>query len=258
VESRRDRDKKGTAPEQDVIVNNRSLLIGTAGHFVAVTAEDAPAILGDDPSGDATKVLNDLCTAPRCDRLVLLYILKVIRERLPCDWWPVHESKEQAKRRRDDADVADRFAAIIREQYAFFLPGEEMTEDEQQTIKGQDLWAISHGGVAPYRLLLAVESFAEQLRSPDEFRRTAGLRPNQDDFDVISRCVFCTYVQRTTGEWHDREAAVLLTQVGNHKGDSRNATLDGVALRQWRAKNQERLQPLASWAVSLLESRSVG
>jgi hypothetical protein len=219
-----------------------------AGRLVTVDASDATALLGDDPSGEANRALNELCQAG-CDRLVLLYVLKIMHHRLPCFWWDGDESKEDAKRRRDDADIFDRAAAIIEERYAFFLPRENMTAQDEENLRGWDQLAILQGGVSPLRLLLGVESVAAHLRAPDEFRRAAALRSNQDDFDMISRCVFCVYVQRTTEEWHDREVAVLLTRVGNYKTDKRNSILDAEGLRQWRANNLERLKPLSSWAV---------
>jgi hypothetical protein len=229
------------------------LCVGIAGYWLTVDGDDASALLGDDPSGEASRALDELCEA-RCDRQVLLYILKVMRDRLPSYWWNGDEPKEDATRRRDDADIADLFAAIIKERYAFFLPRENMTADDEQNLRAWDQLSILQGGVSPSRLLLGVESVADQLRLPDELRRAAALRSNQDDFDVISRYVLCDYVQRTTGEWHDREVAVLLTQIGNYKGDRRNATLDAQSLRQWRAHNQERLEPLSSWAVDQLIS----
>jgi hypothetical protein len=251
VESRRDRDKKGTAQGHRRLESARTLYLGIAGHLVTVTADDAPAVLGDDSSGEANKALNELCEAG-CDRLVLLYILKVIRQRLPCDWWVREESKQEAKRRRGHAAVLDRAASIIKERYAFFLPRENMTPEDAQNLRGWDQLSIMQGSVSHVRLLLGIESVADELRSPDAFRVAAALRTNQDDFDVISRCVFCSYVQRTTRDWHDREAAILLSQVGNHKQDRRNATLDAAGLQRWRTNNLDRLLPLSTWAVDRL------
>jgi hypothetical protein len=251
VESSRARDKIGTAKGHGSFESPRTLCIGTAGLLVTVTADDAPAVLGDDSSGEANRALNELCDAG-CDRLVLLYILKVIRHRFPCDWWVREESKEEAQRRRDDAEVFDRAAAIIKERYAFFLPRENMTPEDAQNLRGWDQLSVMQGSVSPLRLLLGVESVADELRSPDAFRVAAALRPNQDDFDVISRSVFCSYVLRTTRDWHDRESAVLLTQVGNYKQDRRNATLDATGLQRWRTNNLARLLPLTTWAVDRL------
>ena len=249
---RGDRDKKGTTEGQDSTAR-RVLYVGIAGHTVTVEASDLPAVLGSDPSGHARRALNELCEAG-CDRLVLLYVLKVIRHRLPCYWWDGAESEAQAKRRRDDAEIADRLATIIKERYAFFLPRENMTKEESNNLRGWDQLSIIQGGVSPLRLLMGVEAVAAQLRAPDEFRRTAAMRSNQDDFDMISRCVLCAYVRRISRAWHDREVAVLLTQIGNFKPDRRNATLDAQSLRQWRANNQERLIQLSSWPVDQLVS----
>ena len=252
MESSGDRDKKGTAEGQE-FPTRRVLYVAIAGLTVTVEASDLPTVLGDDPSGEACGAFDRLSEA-RCDRLVLLYLLKVIRHRLPCYWWDGGESEVQAKRRRDDAEIADRLATIIKERFAFFLPREDMTEEESNNLRGWDQLAIMQGGVSPLRLLLGVEGLAARLRAPDEFRRAAALRSNQDDFDMISRYVLCAYVQRITGAWHDREVAVLLTQVGNFKPDRRNAILDAQGLRQWRANNQQRLAQVASWSVDQLVS----
>jgi hypothetical protein len=175
-----------------------------------------------------------------------------MRDRLPCYWWDQGESKKDAKRRRDQADVADQFAAIVRERYARFLPRENMTEQEKHNVVAFDQLFTAQGHVSPLRVLDGAEFVANDLRSIDQLRRVAGLRSNQDDFDMISRTVLCNYVQRSTGDWHDREVAVLLSQVGNYKSNRRRATLDAIGLRKWRGGNQDRLEPLSTWSVDQL------
>jgi hypothetical protein len=264
------------------------LCIGVAGCVVTAGAADLPTVLGDDSSGEAHRAFDELCEAG-CDPEVLIYILKVIRHRLPCFWWDRDETEDEAKRRREDAAILDQAAAIIKERYAFFLPRENMTDQDAQNLEGWDYMSIVQGGVSPLRVLAGIESIAAELRAPDnntlhvaplvevaslpakpgttvEFNidlnnlppapdpEEVRLRPNQDPFDMISRAVTCAYVREATKKWHDREVAVLLAQVGNHKSDERNATFDAKVLRQWRETNYDRLAPLASLAANRLLS----
>lgn len=228
------------------------LCVGVGGKLVVVARQDLPSVLGGD---EACRAFDRLCERG-CDPLVLLYILKAIRYRLPSYWWDGDESERQAERRRDDAATLDRAADVLEVWFGEFLPVGQVTDEQANNLKAWDEWSLAHGGVAPLRMLLGLRSAADHLRARDDLRVASGLRANQNDYDMISRYVVCAYVERMTGSWHDRLVVPLLLEVGNHKPNRRKAVFDEVALRQWRGTNQPRLAGSWSWSVDQLVALS--
>jgi hypothetical protein len=189
-----------------------------------------------------------------CDRLVLLYVLKVIRHRLPSNWSGSTESRRARAARHSDAERLEQAARVIEDRFVMFLPRANDTDEDRGNLIAWDQLSFLGGSVSPARLLVGLRAAADQLRSPESFRQVAQLRANQIDFNVACRYVTCGYVRRSSGSWRDGEVAILLSQVGNFKADRRQSFLDATALKQWRAKNFERLDRTFSPAVEHLLS----